>query len=95
MAHYGPSIFYPIIGNSHDQIMRCAAGSVRQPVFLINGAIASLPDGGIPQQATVALLDDQEHVVTVELSNSSAQFSQSHKDIAVACALNGWLQVKQ
>jgi hypothetical protein len=95
MAYYGPFVFYPIIGNSHDQIVRYAAGAVRQPVFLINGAIAPLPDGGIPQNMKVALLDDREHVVTVELSNSSAQFSQSHKDIAVACALNGWLEVKQ
>jgi len=95
MAHYGPSIFYPIVGNSHDQIVRYAASALRQPVFLINGVIASLPEGGIPQQAKVALLDDQEHVVTVELSSPSAQFSQSRKDIAVACALNGWLEVKQ
>lgn len=95
MAYYGPSIFYPIVGKSHDQILRYAAGAVRQPVYLISGAIASLPDDGIPQQATVALLDNQQHVLTVELSSSSAQFSQSHRDIAVACALNGWLVVKQ
>jgi hypothetical protein len=95
MAHYGSSIFYPIVGNSHNQILRYVAGALRQPVFLINGVIASLSDGGIPEQAKVALLDDQEHVVTVELSSPSAQFSQSHKDIAVACAHNGWLEVRQ
>ncbi|WP_162456230.1 hypothetical protein [Pseudoxanthomonas kalamensis] len=95
MVYYGTSVFYPIIGKSHDQIVRYAAGAVRQPVFLINDAIAPLPDGGIPQDTKIALLDDREHVVTVQLSNSSAQFSQSHKDIAVVCALNGWLEVKQ
>ena len=48
---------------------------------------------GIPHGAKVALFDDREHVVTVELSSPSAPFSQSHKDIAEACAINGWLEV--
>jgi hypothetical protein len=94
MAYYGPSVFYPIIGNSHDKIVRYAASAVSQPVFLINDDIAPLPDGGIPPDTKVALLDDRAHVVTVELSSSSAQFSLSYKDIAVACALSGWLEVK-
>lgn len=44
MAYYAPSVFYPIIGASHDEILRYAAKIVRQPVFLINDAIVSLPD---------------------------------------------------
>lgn len=95
MAYYGQSVFFPIIGSSHDKIVRYAANAVRQPVFLVNDAIAPLPDGGIPPNTKIALLDDREHVVTVELSSSSAQFSQNYKEIAVDCALNGWLEVKQ
>ena len=95
LANYGQSVFYPIIGNLHDQIVRYAVRAVRRPVFLINDAIASLPDDGLPQGTKIALLDDRDHVVTIELSSPSAQFSQSHEDIAVACAVNGWLEVKQ
>ena len=94
MAYYAQSIFYPVIGASHSEILRHAAKIVGQPVFLINGAIGPLPDN-LPSDAQVALLDDREHVLTVSPSSPTAQFSQDHQDIAVECALNGWLVVKQ
>lgn len=94
MAYYAPSVFYPIIGASHDEILRYAAKIVRQPVFLINDAIVSLPDI-LPNDAQIALLDDREHVLTVSPSSPTAQFSRNHQDIAVECSLNGWLVVTQ
>ena len=94
MAHHAPSVFYPIIGASHDKILRFAAKLARQPVFLINDAVGPLPDS-LPNDAQVALLDDREHVLTVRLSSPTAEFSQDHQDIAVECARNGWLAVKQ
>ena len=44
MAYYSPSIFYPIVGASHDEILHFAATIVRQPVFLINDVIGPRPD---------------------------------------------------
>ena len=95
MAHYAPSIFYPIIGASHGKIINHAAKAIRQPVFFINGAIASFPANDFPSNAQVALLDDREHVLTVSLSSPTAQFSQNYQDIAVECAINRWLEVKR
>jgi hypothetical protein len=93
MAHYGPSIFYPIIGDSHDQIVRFVAAAVRRPAFMVNGAMSQLPVNGLPDAGQVAVLDDREHVVTIERSSPSAQFSDGDVLIAFSWSLNGWLVV--
>ncbi len=95
MAHYAPSIFYLIIGATHGKIIHHAAKVIRQPVFFINGAIASFPVSDFPSNAQVALLDDREHVLTISMSSPTAQFSKNYQDIAVECAISGWLEVKR
>jgi hypothetical protein len=95
MVHYAKSVFYPIIGLSHEKIVRYAAKTVRQPVLLINDAVGSFPENEFPANTKVALLDDNEHILTIELSGPTAQFSQDHHALAVECALNGWLEVKR
>lgn len=94
LAYYHKSVFYPVIGNAHSAILQFAAKAVRQPVFMVNGAIGQLPAGQLPAGVDVALLDDREHVLTVNTTSPTAQFSQEQTDLAVSCAVNGWLEVK-
>jgi hypothetical protein len=95
MAYYPKTIFYPVIGSAHGAILQFAARAVRQPVFMVNGSIAQLPAGDLPAGVDIALLDDCEHVLTVNTANTTVQFSQERTDLAVSCAGNGWLEVKQ
>lgn len=94
MAYYPKSVFYPVIGNAHSAILQFAAQTVRQPVFMVNGSIAQPPVGELPPRVDVALLDDCEHVLTVNTESTTVQFSQEKTDLAVSCAGNGWLEVK-
>lgn len=93
MVYYKKSVFYPVIGNAHSAIARFAAQAVRQPVFMVNGAVCQLAAGKIPAGVDVVLLDDCEHVLTVNSSSPTAKFSQEQMDLAVSCAGNGWLEV--
>ena len=93
MAYYPKSVFYHVIGNAHCAILQFAAQTVRQPVFIINGANGPLPTGEFPAGVDIALFDDREHVLTVNTASPTAQFSQEQTDIAVSCAGNGWLDV--
>jgi len=94
VAYYPKSAFYPVIGNAHSAILQFAAPVVRQPVFMVNGAIVQLAAGEFPAGVNVSLLDDCEHVLTVNTASPTAQFSQEQTDLAVSCAGNGWLEVK-
>ena len=94
MAHYPKSVFYPVIGSAHSAILHLAAQVVRQPIFIVNGTIGQLAAGELPAGVDVALLDNREHVLTLNTESPTAQFSQGHTDLAVSCARNGWLEVK-
>lgn len=94
MAYYPNSVLYPVLGDAHSEILQFAAQTVRQPVFVIDGAIGQLRAEQLPSDVDVELLDDREHVLTVNTARSTAEFSQEQTDLAVSCALNGWLEVK-
>lgn len=94
MAYYKKSVFYSVVGNAHSAILQFAAQTLRQPVFIINGAIGQLPAGEFPVGVDVALLDDREHVLTVNTAISTVQFSREQIDVAVNCAGNGWLEME-
>ena len=93
---------YPIIGSAHAKILRFVAGAVRQPVVTVAGThvfdlseIGSLSDDHLQPLTTVVIQDDQEHVVTINTSQPHATFSSGSSDLAVECALNGWLEARQ
>ena len=102
MAFYGPARFYPVIGSSHADVVRLAAKIVRratvlvddQPVFDLseNGPVSA---GRLSKDMTVVVLDDRAHVLTVSVGSTTAQFSAAYEEVAVECALNGWLEVKR
>ena len=94
MAYQQKCVFYPVVGNAHSAILKFAAQVVGQPVFMVNGAIGRLPAGELPEGVDVALLDDREHVLTVNTASPQAQFAQKQTDLAISCASNGWLEVK-
>lgn len=94
MPYYSRSVFYPILGDSRIKIFRFAAREVRQPVFLVNDAPTSAPMRELPCDAKITLLDDNAHIVTIAPFSQTAQFSLDHQDLAIACAMEGWLQVK-
>ncbi|MCB1939738.1 MAG: hypothetical protein KDE64_11130 [Rhodocyclaceae bacterium] len=101
MAFYGPSIFYPFAGANQGKIVRLAAKSVRQPVVWVDDESlfdcsddGPLADSVFPVEKVVILLDDREHVLTIRPEASSIQFSENYNDIAIECALNGWMVVK-
>lgn len=94
LTYYPKSVFYPVIGNAHSAILQFAAKAVRQPVFMVNGAIGKLPAEQLSAGVDVALLDGREHVLTVNTTSPTVQFSQEQTDLAVSCAVNGWLEVK-
>ena len=43
----------------------------------------------------ISILDDSEHVITLNLSTQIAQFSINYETLAIECAHNGWLEVKE
>jgi hypothetical protein len=94
VAYSQKFVFYPIVGNAHSTILQFATQVVRQPVFMVNGTIGQLAEEEFPVGVDVALLDDREHVLTVNTASPTAQFLQEQTDLAASCAGNGWLEVK-
>ncbi len=101
MVYYGSSTYYPVIGSNHAKIIRYAARCVRQPIALVASEHVfdfsedgPLSDATFPADTEVELLDNDARVVALSFRERNATFSSDYNDIAVACALNGWLVVK-
>jgi hypothetical protein len=101
MPYYAPSVFYPVVGANHAKVFRAAAKLVRQPIALLGeeqvfdfSESGPFADQHFPKGTSVLLLSDREHVLTVNTSEATAQFSQNYLDVAVHCAADGWLRVK-
>jgi hypothetical protein len=102
MVYYAESKFYPIIGKSHEKIIAFIVKSIRHPILMTdNQLVPEISSFRLHLTATndsdkdISIIDDSEHVLTLSLSTQTVQFSINYEPLAIECAQNGWLEVKQ
>jgi hypothetical protein len=100
MPYYAPSVYYPVIANSHARVVRTTASLVREATVLVGSKriydfseAGPVSDSNFPMDSDVMVLDENAHVATVNTNSSNVQFSRDYQNVAVTCAHYGLLKV--
>lgn len=96
MTYYGPSMFFRVLPGRHAEVVRAAARLLRQPIAIVGeehlfdfSERGPLSNESFPALGEVILLDDREHVLTVDSKDHSVQISSKQDELVTELTASG------